>query len=268
MSTQLKKHFFISLGLHLLILLVSWLWSNPFAEPDIKDYKVTYIQLSRGDGGDSLKASFKNTKNLPQSTLKEIKNANKENAQGNKGSDLDTVKGTKQDSIVNKYHNQNTGGKSINTTQKSTKQMSAVEKALAGIDQKLEQREVQETAAQSDNKNSGQSPDGGLRGTRTNPELVQYFSALKRKISKEWNFSKGDFKGQLVTKILVMIDARGNIISSRYKKKSGDGSFDSSAMRALRQSAPFPVPPSAIKREALTEGFLIEFNPYRVSGRI
>lgn len=269
MSNQLKKYFLISLSVHIVLMLLSWIWDNPFLDNDPKSYKVTYIQLSYGDGGKSLTASYKKTNKLPDATLREMNNADKSNMQGNKGQDLTTIKGTKKESLVNKYHNQNKGGKSINTGQKSTpKKLSAVEQALAGIDQQLEQREIQKTAAQTKTNESGQSPDGGLRGSSINPELTQYFSALKRKISREWDFAKGDYKGQLVAKILVMIDARGNIISSRYKKKSGDGSFDASALRALKQSAPFPVPPSSIKREALTEGFLFVFNPYNVSGTI
>ena len=36
-------------------------------------------------------------------------------------------------------------------------------------------------------------------------------------------------------------------------------------MRAVRGAAPFPTPPASIRKEALTEGFLIEFNPQRAS---
>jgi outer membrane biosynthesis protein TonB len=44
-------------------------------------------------------------------------------------------------------------------------------------------------------------------------------------------------------------------------RRSGNGSVDDSALRAIQRASPFPVPPEELKWEALNEGFLVEFDP-------
>ena len=45
---------------------------------DIKPHKVTWLKLSKGDGGTNTKANFKKTKSLPKSTVSEQKKALKD----------------------------------------------------------------------------------------------------------------------------------------------------------------------------------------------
>lgn len=169
---------------------------------------------------------------------------------------------------MQKYSQKRTSDKGgVNIKKKKTKRTSktqqSINNALARIDNQLKQREVKLAMAQTKDGTSGQSPDGGSIGSKIDKSLIQYYSAVKRKINRQWIATKGSYQETLIAKIYVRIDARGNILRSSFRKTSGNGSFDSSAMRAIRGAAPFPSPPPSIRHEAVTEGFLIEFNPNR-----
>ncbi|MCP5463760.1 MAG: cell envelope integrity protein TolA [Deltaproteobacteria bacterium] len=268
MPKRLKITLSASLVLHLVIFGL-FLFDPSFRLEEPKRYKVTMIKLSKGDGGKSLKGSYKKSKGLPQSTIQEQRAALRELNKSKQGSDLANNQSQTKKSVVQKFSQKRTADKGgINIDKRSSKKPSAISNALARIDQQLEQRDVDMGAAQTKNSEEGQSKWGGSEGTAVDPAMIMYYNSLKRKIQREWVLAKGEFSGSLLTKITVMIDARGNILRSSFKKTSGDGSFDASAMRAIRNSAPFPVPPNSIKQEALTEGFLIEFNPNSVTGRI
>lgn len=269
MSNDIKKYVFVSLGIHIVAMFLFW-FSPPVKIADEKDYKVTWIRLSRGDGGLSPIASFKKSKTLPQSTLREQKKAIRELSKGKEGTDLLTKETQTKQTVVQKYSQKRTsetGGINLDKT-KTTPKTTQIDDALARIDQQLKQREVDLSVAQAKDGETGQSPFGSDKGSNTSSELVAYYNTIKRKITREWMISKGDVSGDLVTQIIVMIDANGNILRSQFKLTSGDGSFDESAMRAIRHTAPFPIPPQGIRNEALTEGFLIEFNPQTVTGKL
>lgn len=269
MNQDFRKYFLVSMFVHLVIFVFVWM-SPSFQFEEKDDYKVTFIQLSKGDGGTNLNANFKNTKSLPSSTLKEQKQALKNQKFDKQGKDLISKESTTKKDLKQKFSQKrtsDTGG--IKLSGKSTpKSNTRVDDALARIDQQLKQREVKIESAQAKDGDTGQSPFGSAKGTAIDPALVMYYNTVKRKINNEWVVSKSEFEGSLVTTIVVMIDARGNILRTAFKKPSGNGSFDDSAMRAVRRSAPFPTPPDSIKQEAVTEGFLIEFNPTSVSGKI
>lgn len=268
MNQELRKYVLGSVFVHLVIF--SFIWMGPgfqFEEKD--DYKVTFVQLSKGDGGTNLNANFKNSKSLPTSTLKEQKQALKDQKFDKTGKDLKSNTSTTKKDLRQRTSQKRTaddGGVKLDKT--TTKTTSRVSDALARIDQQLKQREVKLESSQAKEGDTGQSPFGSIKGSSIDPALVMYYNIIKRKINNEWVVSKSEFSGTLVTRIVVLIDARGNIIRTAFKKPSGNGSFDDSAMRAIKRSAPFPVPPDSIKQEAVSEGFLIEFNPNSVTGRI
>jgi len=205
---------------------------------------------------------------MPLSTVREQKKAQRDQANSKTGSDLRTKESTTKETLIQKYSQKRTSDKGGVNLKKKSGADQTMSDALARIDEQLKQREVKLTAGQANSEDTGQSPYGSDKGTAVDPALIMYYNTIKRKINNEWMLSKSDFTGALQTKIIVMIDENGNILRTSFKKGSGDGSFDASAMRAIRRSAPFPIPPDSIRHEALTEGFLIEFNPESVTGRI
>ncbi len=124
-------------------------------------------------------------------------------------------------------------------------------------------------AAQIKDEGTGQSPDGSLEVTgEVDAILAKYVGDIIRKVQAEWiTTPKSQEGGQtLKAQVTVIIDSEGNLLSTSFESKSGDESFDLSAMRAVERSAPFPPPPLEIKDEVVSEGFLIEFSPRSVVG--
>jgi len=263
MSKDFRTYLLLSVFVHLVAFFFMW-YSPAFELKKPQTYKVTWIQLSKGEFGTNLNAKYKNLKKLPDTTVREQKHAKKDQAKDKRGSDLRSKKSKTKQTLMQKHSQKrtsNTGG--VNLKKRRKTGGSRIQNALARIDNQLKQREIKLAMAQTKDGDTGQSPYGGKKGSRYDPALIQYYNAIKRKINRQWVASKGDFEDQLIAKISVKIDIRGNILRSNFSKTSGNGSFDSSAMRAVRRAAPFPSPPASIRKEALTEGFLIEFNPQR-----
>ncbi len=265
----LKKYLTLSVVVHITVVLLCVLFST-FKKPIPKATKITMIRLSRGDGGTNRFANLKDSKFLPQSTLREQKKAIRDKAKGKTGTDLTSnqskSKIKSQDKVETLGRTADKAGVNINKKATPATQKAETD-AMAMIDKLIEQREVDLSTAQAKKGESGQSPWGGDIGDEVDPQVITYYNTLKRRIQKEWVLSGSDYAGgTLSTKIVVLIDGEGNVISADFEKSSGDGSFDDSAMRALKKASPFPIPPDTVKNEALTEGFEFEFKPGMVSG--
>jgi TonB family protein len=267
MPQQFKKYLLWSAAMHVIVFVLVW-WSPSLNLIHERPYKVTWIQLSKGDGGTNPLANFKNSKSLPQSSIREQNAAKRQQFKDKEGTDLasqDSQNKNTTDQMASQKRTSPDGSINPNATKKTASKDRTAD-ALARIEQQLEQREVDMSAAQAKEGDAGQSPYGSLHGSNVDPEWIQYYNTIKRKINSQWVIAKGDVSGALVAKIVVMIDANGNVMRSRFEAPSGDGSFDESAIRAINKAAPFPTPPAGLRAEVLTEGFLFEFNPSSVTG--
>lgn len=264
-----RKILWWSAGLHAAFFLLIALSPTFFKLLPERKTKVTWVKLTKGFSDKSSDSPFKKANGLPESTLREQK-SKKETTKDKKGTDTKSQQSPiknaeKKPLIPNTSPN---GG--INPEAKPQPNDQTIEEALKRVQEELEKRNVEIEAAQVPKEGEGQSPEGSLENTtgETDPVLVAYYTLLKKKINDEWvTTPKQLADGQTPkTQINVMIDSEGKIITAEYELKSGDESFDLSAMRAIEAAAPYPSPPEQIKDEALTEGFLIEFNPKTVVG--
>lgn len=232
--------------------------------------KITMIRLSKGDGGTNIRSNFKNSDTLPDSTLKEQKEVIKELSKGKEGDDRSTKESKTEKVVKIKKESQKTNVSetgAINPNKRTPdKTKTRMDDALARIDNLTKQREIDLSAAQSRNEDTGQSPYGSDQGNTIDPALIAYYNTIKSKIRKNW--VKGEYAGVLRASIVVKIDANGNIMTANIEKKSTNTSFDDSAKRAVQRAAPFPPPPESIRNEVLTEGFEFDFNPTSVTGRL
>lgn len=279
LKDPLKRFLNYSLIGHVVLIVLLYL-SPSFRLPEPKETKVTWIKLSRGDGGTNAKAQLKEIKKLPDSTVREQRDALKKLEllkklkETKNAKKLEIPKSEVAKQVVDKKTIKI--GKKPPPPQKNpvAQKRSQIDEALAKIDEQLKNREdeilqIRKTevgVAQAKDKNTGQSVFGGEEGNVLDPALIQYYNAVKKKINREWILARQDFSGNIVTKIVVMINGSGQVTRTWFKKTSGDGSFDDSALRAIKKAAPYPPPPQSIREEALTEGFMIEFNPRTVTG--
>lgn len=292
---SLEKAFCFSFAVHILFvafLLLSGIfhWFGPN-----KPSKVTWVRFSKGFTGEQ-GTPFKNTKAMPQTTIREAKEILKTPPDLTQKEVPNVGAPTQQpESVAPKIVPQETpktlAGPTPEAPQKVTvaarpqptkepvkpKPLSNTEKtirdALAKVKQELKEREGTEgrpvlEAAQVKQPHGGQSTFGSLEGPTDDlsPELLAYFNEIKKRINKEWVTMPKSFEAsdKTVVKIVVTIDAKGKVVATEWEVRSGNYSFDLSAQRAILRASPFPSPPESIRDEVLNEGFLIEFNPRRV----
>lgn len=254
------------MALHILAFIVFLCAPNLTGLFPSRPTKVTWLKLSKGTGENPSPYSYKKAKNLPDSTLREQKKSLKEIAKDKKGADEKSIKSPVKKTPVdsNKRTAQNAG---VNPTPQ-TAQDKAIADALARVQSQMEQRQVDIEAAQIDKEGTGQSPEGTLNSENnvTDPELIAYYNAIKKKIQEQWIATpKTLTEGQVLkAEISLLINDQGNIVETTLATQSGDTSFDLSVMRAIERAAPFPIPPEGIRDEVLKEGFLFGFNPNSV----
>lgn len=141
-----------------------------------------------------------------------------------------------------------------------------IQKALSSVNQELEQRESE--AKQVSASDVPAVGGGGGNIAAADPAVANYRNKVRQSITGHWvKTHVGDTGDNVLrTRVLVRINAAGQVISKALIKQSGNSGFDHSALRAVEQASPFPQPPEGIRREALTEGFVIDFNS-RMLGR-
>lgn len=273
-NTGIKKYLLISLGIHVAVFLLLFFWDLIKPEPRVTS--VTYVTLSLGNGGTNTKASLEKLQGLPSSTIRDQREALKKLAElkelpkekTDKPPPLDSkLAEEKAQPLVDKKKIIIGGGQE---KQPPDKNKTDKNDPLAKINERLRVREEQAKqieigSGQSKNGETGQSMFGGENGTALDPARIAYYNALIRKIQNVWVLSKDKFDGALLARIEVMIDANGRVVSTSFGKTSGDGSFDESALRALKLASPFPIPPPSVRDEALKEGFGVTFHPTGVT---
>lgn len=266
MPYQLKKLILYSALVHFSIVLIMFLNPKLFHLHFPHKEKITWVRLSKGMGNSPY--SYKKSKGMPESTIREQKQALKEISKDKKGQNKKSVQAAKKTSQPQETNKKTSPTGGVNF--KKTAQDQTIEEALAKVSEQLQRRQVDIEAAQIEKEGEGQSPYGTLNeeNIETNPVLVAYYEAIKKKINEEWiTTPKATSDGQsLKAAISVIIDGGGNVISTEIDLPSGDTSFDMSAMRAIQKASPLPIPPEEIRGEAISEGFLIEFNPRSVVG--
>lgn len=151
------------------------------------------------------------------------------------------------------------------------KKLSSVDKkmknALAMIDKDLTGRGKPTSIAQPDVEGQGYKYGTGDKPQRvspSDPEYLRYQAMVRSKIIREWivpSVYTDDGGKNFKSRIEVMINDSGEVLSASLAGRSGNESFDQSALRAVRKASPFPKPPEKLEWEAYNEGFLIEFDP-------
>lgn len=138
--------------------------------------------------------------------------------------------------------------------------------ALAKIDKQLAERSAVPEAAQVKANAEGYkygTGDKPLKAMPSNPEYLKYQAQVRWKIMREWivpiKFTEEG--SRLNARLEVMINLDGDVVSIRWASRSGNASFDQSAIRAVKKASPFPKPPDSLAWEAYNEGFLVEFDP-------
>lgn len=250
----------------------------PFMDRSLK-IDVMWVELPKGSSED-IGLGVKESTSLPQSTIEEQKKifqpekpqqqtlkpemkapptpppeATAQKPTKQKRPEIDTSKMVRSDDKAKvKMPTATSGNKKIRN-------------ALAMIDKELAGRQIVPEASQ-----VGKSSDGYKYGTSnkplkvspSDPEYIKYQAMVRAKIIREWivpTVYTSDGGKPMSARLEVLINMDGEVVSTRWERSSKNGSFDQSAVRAVKNASPFPKPPDRLAWEAYNEGFLVEFDP-------
>lgn len=132
-------------------------------------------------------------------------------------------------------------------------------------------KKVEQEAAQVPETQAGGFTFGNSNGPYVppdDPEYVMYQMKIRQRIMDQWilPMKYTDQASGLICRIIVHINDRGEIVATEWDLKSGDLSFDSSAVRAIQKASPLDIPPERLKYEVYNEGFIVEFKPQAAAG--
>ncbi|MDA8406183.1 MAG: TonB family protein [Deltaproteobacteria bacterium] len=133
-----------------------------------------------------------------------------------------------------------------------------LEKRLAAIKKDLETKKSEKS------RNRGASgldtPAGS--GSSNDVEIARWFEAVRNRINSRWSVFGDEQKAARVTIISIQIGDDGRLLDASIDSSSGDRFFDSSAMRAIHQAAPFPPMTADVSdRIKAAGGLALRFTP-------
>lgn len=97
------------------------------------------------------------------------------------------------------------------------------------------------------------------KGVATENVQTTYIDVVLDKVRNEWELPQWLKDKGLTAKVLIKIDRRGMITSTRFLKTSGNEQFDAAVKRTLQASVPFPAPPLSILADMSGDGIVFGF---------
>lgn len=156
--------------------------------------------------------------------------------------------------------------KTVKTKPSPEKDEETLEKRLAAMKAKVDENQHKEAILDKKLKAlSGKVNKKGSRevfpvngdGVSSNQYAANiYGGVLKNRIRTRWFYPSTLFQtnGLRVT-ISLKISSKGELISAKFEKKSGNPMYDNSVMRAVKAAAPFPPIPSELQPGPWEAGF-------------
>ncbi|MBM4328252.1 MAG: TonB family protein [Deltaproteobacteria bacterium] len=138
-------------------------------------------------------------------------------------------------------------------------------KRLAEIRQDVDQKRAARPPTPPADASGAMSDQAAAQGPATgivDHELLRWFDMVRRRINENWSMLGHDPGPGKVTIIGIQITDDGRLVAASVDQSSGDTVFDRSAMRAVRQAAPFPRISAEISEKIRTAGGLaLRFTP-------
>lgn len=158
--------------------------------------------------------------------------------------------------------------KSQNAAEKKDDPDMLIERRLFALRQQLE-KEKPSTSAETSEREEADSAESrtqtagpGESSDEAERELIEWFHIVRERINSGWSVFRRSREPNMVAVIGIQIADDGTLIAATIETGSGDEIFDSSALRAVYQAAPFPrTPPSVRERIRLAGGLALRFTP-------
>jgi len=99
------------------------------------------------------------------------------------------------------------------------------------------------------------SPAGQPGDTEMDAQMRAYYTAIWSRIKSKWALPQGILPGEVLEVVIdVTILRSGTVTEVNYEKRSGNGYFDESAMKAVRKASPLPPLPAWVSGGSIEVG--------------
>ena len=145
---------------------------------------------------------------------------------------------------------------------KEKKLKSKAKKALDRVKalSKLADIEAEETGpAQAAVKGNKISKGSVLTGEARETLEQSYYDDVLARLQEHWALPTWLARQDFSAKVLILIDARGEVNTLKFIKSSGNPQFDDAVRRAIGASQPFNQPPDALQDTLFHKGVLLGF---------
>lgn len=109
------------------------------------------------------------------------------------------------------------------------------------------------------NKVSAGSALVGDITSEASSEFSSYVQAMPEKVRVHWKLPSYLLNQNLKCRIKVYLNSNGNLIKSEIVESSGVEEFDTRALRAIKDAAPFPNPSKDVGTRLATYGIILGF---------
>ncbi len=139
------------------------------------------------------------------------------------------------------------------------KEKEAAKKLKAALDRIKALERVKALTAGEEVKGNKISKGSALTGEAKTSLETTYDDVILERVRSNWELPKWLQEQNLSAQVLLFIDGRGQIRSFKIVKSSGNDQFDSEVKRTLQASAPFPLPPTEIASDLVSNGIKLGF---------
>ncbi len=232
----------------------------PFKAYTIRKDKIVWVSIPKGTT-DTWGSPMKKSEGLPKTTIQEQKKALESPPIGEKKSVMTYTPPTAKTQPLTKP----TPPKKP-VPKRPGHPDSRIQNALARIAKEVATKEAPPEAGQVPETQAGGFTFGTTTGpyvSPDDPEYVLYQAKIRHRIMNEWILPMkfADQALGLICQIVVHINEKGDVVQKEWEQKSGNPSFDLSAIRAIEKASPLDIPPERLKYEVFNEGFIVEFKP-------
>jgi len=90
-------------------------------------------------------------------------------------------------------------------------------------------------------------------------DQASYYDQIRDKLQQNWELPVWLSRQDLSARVQLMIDSRGILRGFRFIKASGNAQFDEAVKKTIKDSQPFPIPPTDIAGSLASNGILVGF---------
>lgn len=147
--------------------------------------------------------------------------------------------------------------KKAKNAQKSALEKIAAMEALSKIKNELAEKKQREKIAEMVRGNNI-AKGNALTGI-DQLDYDRYFDDVKTRVHDQWNIPQWMADAKFKASALVKIDERGYVVSSRITTSSGNTTFDSRVLEAIKNASPLPAPPTRLRGILASQGIIFNF---------